>query len=90
MVKKITGSNKSSRNGLKNEMLPKQVRLKACVQKAYGQWERVGVPSEVPNAHSSLGATLGTSQHQTGTRRNREHGRGGVCVCACVCMRVHV
>lgn len=44
--------------------------------------------SEVPNAHSSLGAMLSTSQHQTRRRQNRELGRGGGH--ACVCTRVHL
>lgn len=90
--KKIIGTNKSSCNGLKNEMLPKQVQLEVCVQKPYGQWECVGVlirgaeRPALPGCRSmaSRGTQLGGASV------------GGVCMAVHVCvhvsawLRVHV
>lgn len=82
--KKIIGSNKSSCNGLKNEMLPKQVQLEVCVQKPYGQWECVGVlirgaeRPALPGCRSmaSRGTQLGGASV------------GGVCMAVHVCVHV--
>lgn len=96
MLKKITGSNKFSHNGLKNKMLPKQVQLKVCVQNPYGQWECVGVlvrGAECPLLPGRNARHLPASDWEKAEQGARE-GRWSVCMrvraCVCTCMRVHL
>lgn len=92
MLKKITGSNKFSHNGLKNKMLPKQVQLKVCVQKPYGQWECVGVLVRgaecplLPGRHARHLPASDWEKVEQGAWEGRPSVCMRVCACACVCM----